>query len=279
MTVQPMIPTNTPGLPLPLSGKTRLFAILGDPIAQVGSPSLFGSWFRAHGIEAVLIPAHVAPENLPVAVKGLWSLRNLDGLVITVPHKVAMAGMVDELTERARRIGAVNAVRQRADGTLEGDHFDGEGFVRAVHTAGHALRDKRVLQIGCGGAGRAVADAIAEQGPAVLALHDFSVDSRDHLMEGLRGTFAGLQLAAAPPDATGYDVIVNCTPLGLKADDPLPVPAGSVSCEALVVDIVPYAETPLLAAARSRGCSTLSGLAMLASQVDAICAFFGLEGS
>ena len=105
-----------PGLPLPLSGATRLYAILGDPVAQVGSPAVFNAAFRRLGAPAVLVPVHVSPERLPDLVQGLRAIRNLDGFIMTVPHKITIVGFLDRVEANGRRVGAVNAIRVERDG-------------------------------------------------------------------------------------------------------------------------------------------------------------------
>ena len=119
--------STVPGLPLPLSGRTRVYAIVGDPIAQAGSPRLFNSAFRARSAEAVLVPLHVAPTDFPALVSTFRATKNFDGLVITVPHKLDAFALVDEAGEMARRIGAVNVIRKH-DGRIVGENFDGFGF-------------------------------------------------------------------------------------------------------------------------------------------------------
>lgn len=266
-----------PGLPLPLSGATRVFAILGDPIAQAGSPALFNAAFRRKGIEAVLVPLHVGGDGLDAMTAAFRSTRNFDGLVITVPHKIAIRPFIDVVGPMAERVGAVNAIRKLPDGRLFGDNFDGVGFVRGLARRGHSLRNRRVLLVGAGGAGRAVAHAVLDEEPAVLAVFDLDADRVSALLDGLRRASPGAPVRQGEPDAAGYDVVVNCTSLGMVQGDPLPVRTDRLDPRTLVVDIVlKPAETPLLQEAARRGCPVQPGLHMLEGQVEEICRFFDL---
>ncbi|WP_061937384.1 shikimate dehydrogenase [Aureimonas sp. AU22] len=262
-----------------LSGATHLYAILGDPIAQVASPRLFNSAFRRLGVDAVLVPFHVAPQGIPAVLEAFRVGQNFDGLVVTVPHKIAIASLIDEVGPLGRRIGAVNAIRKLPDGRLVGDNFDGLGFVRGLAGKGHTLRGRRVVVIGAGGAGSAVTHAILDEGPSALGVFDVDAVRLASLLGDLRLASSSVDIHAARADAEGYDVIVNCTSIGMHDGDPLPLAIDRLSETALVVDIIlEPSETPLLRTASSRGCSTHPGIHMLDGQVDEICRFFGLGG-
>jgi shikimate dehydrogenase len=266
-----------PGLPLPLTGATRLVAIVGDPIDQAGSPALFNAAFRRHGIGAVLVPMLVAAKDIPALVASFRATRNWDGLVVTVPHKVAIAECLDELAPAARRVGAVNAIRKTGDGRLIGSNFDGAGFVRGLQTQGHALAGKAVLVIGAGGAGRAICHSIADEGPRFLTISDLDRARAEALAASVRAEHPGLVVRSGIADAREHDVVVNCSPPDPGSPHSLPVSLDGADELSLVVDIVlkpPW--TPLLDAAKARGCATHSGIHMLEGQVDAVTEFFGL---
>lgn len=267
------------GLPLPLTGATRLFAILGDPIAQAGSPRLFNSAFRRQGTAAVLVPIHIRTEGLPAFMAAFRASLNFDGIVVTVPHKFAVMDLIDDLGPMARRVGAVNAIRKQPDGRLLGDNFDGAGFVYGLKCRGFSLAGKRVLIIGAGGAGCSVGHAILDQGPGTIGLFDIDTARIDSLLASLRTTNPAVPVAAATPDPSGYDVVVNCTMLGMKPGDPYPVQVESLRTTTLVVDInLKPRITPLLTEAARRGCAVHEGVHMLQGQVASICEFFGLGG-
>lgn len=262
------------GVPLPLSGATRVYAILGDPIGQVASPRLFNSAFRRRGAAAALVPIHVPPAELSVVVAAFRAAQNFDGLVITVPHKMEAMALVDEVAPMARRIGAVNVIR-KSSGRLIGDNFDGVGFVRGLHDKGHQLSGRRTLIVGAGGAGRAVAHAVLDQKPAALRLFDVDKARAEALAAELAQVDAGVAIDVSPPDPSGFEVAVNCTSIGMKPNDPFPVNVDGLAAGMLVVDIIlKPAVTPLLIEAERRGCVTQPGIHMLEGQVEAVCDFF-----
>lgn len=265
------------GLPLPLTGGTRLFAIIGDPIEQAGSPGLFNQAFRKHGIPAVLVPLQIPAAALPEMLSLFRRSRNWDGLIVTVPHKVAVCELVDELGPAARRTGAVNAIRKDKEGRLVGDNFDGEGFVRGLAGQGHSLSGRRALIVGAGGAGRAIAHAVAQAGAFGITLVDRQPERADELAAAVKAESPAVATNAARPGterAEEHDVIVNCAP---PAGDALSVDLSKARSGTLVVDIVlKPAWTPLLADAASRGLKTHTGIHMLSGQVDAVLDFFHL---
>lgn len=268
------------GLPLPLSGETRLYAIIGDPIGQVGSPGLFNAAFRRRGAKAVLFPAHVAPQDLATMVSAFRAIRNFNGIIVTVPHKIAVMDLIDDVLPSGRRIGAVNAIRCAEDGRLVGDNFDGKGCVRALRADGHTVQGKSVLVVGGGGAGRAVAHAIADEGPARLRIIELDEARLADLIASVRSSHPGLSVEAGPAAPENFDVVINCTPLGMKEGDPYPVDPERIAPGTLVIDIIlKPAISPLLRAAQARGCPVQPGIRMLEGQVDAICDFFGIGNS
>jgi shikimate dehydrogenase len=269
-----------PGLPLPLSGETRLYAIIGDPIAQVGSPAAFNSAFRSLGAKAVLVPVHVAAERLEDLLRGLRAIRNLDGIIATVPHKMAVASFLDRVEANGRRVGAINAIRVEKDGNGDvswiGDNFDGVGCTRGLAKAGHTLKGRDILIVGAGGAGRAVAHALADADPSRIRVCDVDGGRRDDLAQSLRMHHPALAVETGPPDPVAFDIVVNCTPLGMRDSDPLPLDPSRIRPGSLVVDVVLRpTPSPLLAAAEARGCATQTGRAMLEGQIEAILGFFG----
>jgi shikimate dehydrogenase len=264
-----------PGLPLPLSGRTDLYAILGDPIAQAGSPVLFNSAFRRRGWPAVLVPMQVPATGLAAALKGLRQVANLRGLVLTTPHKAAALAHVDGLGPESLLVRSVNAIRCTTDGRWLGDNFDGRGLVEGLRRAGHRLQGRHILVVGTGGAGRAVAAALARREPARLRLCDRDAERAAAAARDLAAAVPGLAIDTGGPDPVGFDTVINCTPLGMakvpgSAVDPTRLAPGT-----LVADLVIEPEmTTLLTAARARGCLVHPGWRTLEGQVDAVCDFF-----
>jgi len=252
-----------------LSGETRIHLIVGDPISQAKSPAGLTQEFAARGINAVCIPMQVAVADFDGFVAAAKRVQNIDGIVVTVPHKLAAPRHCETLTKRARLLGAVNAMRREPDGRWFGDMTDGVALVAALRHAGCDPKGRRGLVVGVGGAGSAVALALAEAG-ARVAVHDIDAARRDDL----RARLAALDIAAGSADPSGCDLVVNATPLGMTAGDPLPVDATKLAPRALVADLVTKpAVTPLLEAARSRGAAIVTGADMFAPQAGILADF------
>ncbi|WP_298014357.1 shikimate dehydrogenase [uncultured Castellaniella sp.] len=249
---------------LNLSGKTRLYYIVGDPIAQVKSPAGMTTGFAERGLDAVVVPAHVSRESLADFFAGAKATRNVDGIIATVPHKFGAAEQCDELSERARFLGSANVARRMSDGKWFGDQVDGLGFVQALRDTGFDLRGKRALLVGAGGAGSAIAQALLDAGVASLGICDLDARRLDHLV----GRLASLNLgavSAASSDPAGLDLVVNATPMGMRASDPSPVRVESLTAGMAVGDVITApAVSPLIKAARTAGCRTVTGLEMFA---------------
>ncbi|MDE2370382.1 MAG: shikimate dehydrogenase [Burkholderiales bacterium] len=259
-----------------ISGSTRVFLILGDPVEQVRAPEVFNQQFRKHGVDAVLVPARVAPADLPAFVKQVFKARNIDGLCLTVPHKTVIMPLLDHCDPLGRVTGAVNAARRNADGSIEGALFDGIGFTRSLAADGVAVAGARVLIIGAGGAGVAIAASLAGRGAAQVALHDKAVERTAAAVALLSAACGPAIVAAASGDPAGYDIVVNATPLGLEAGDPIPVDVPRLDAGAAVVDILMKNQpTPLLRACHARGIAAHPGFGMLAHQMPEYLEFFG----
>jgi len=264
-----------PSEPRALSGETKIFAILGNPIAQVKSPQLFNAAFASRGIDAVMIPINVGDNALELAISLFRSSPNFHGLVITVPHKVTAATHVESLGPRASRIGAVNAIRKRNDGCLMGEIFDGVGFTAGFAAANISLSGKRILVLGAGGAGRAVVDAIADYGPSEICIFDKVVSKAKDIREIIASRVKNTSVVIGSPSGADFDVVINCTPVGMNEADPLPIDINTVSTSALVADIIMKpAITALLREAALKGCRIHPGLPMLEAQIELLIDFF-----
>jgi shikimate dehydrogenase len=261
-----------------ITGSTRLYAIIGDPVAPLRSPALFNAAFAAQGRDAAFIALQIADGDLARAWPGLRAMQNLDGLVITMPHKEAVIPLLARLGPTAQLTGTVNTVRRDAAGDFEGDMFDGEGFRDGLERAGHAPRGARILQIGCGAAGRAIACALARAGAGDLTLHDATPGRAEALAGLLARHFAATHAQPGPPDPRGYDIVVNATPMGLREADPLPLDVTRLTPAQVVADVIPNPEvTPLIAAARALGCATTTGRNMHEGQARLAAAYLGIR--
>jgi shikimate dehydrogenase len=201
-----------------LNGETRVYAIIGHPIAQVKSPANVTASLRAKSLNAVLVPYHVAPEDFDTVVSSLTAVKNFDGLVITIPHKFAAFRHCARLTERAAFLGAVNVMRRNLPSGWYGDMCDGIGFVGAIEAKGGTLGGKSALLVGAGGAGSAIGYSLLERGVAELAIHDIDATRRDELIENLARKF-GDRVRPGSHCLSGRQVFANATPLGLGSPD------------------------------------------------------------
>jgi shikimate dehydrogenase len=261
-----------------ITGRTRVFMILGDPIAQVQAPALFNPIFRAQGVDAVLVPGQVSPDDLGGFVQQVLRAHNIDGLWLTIPHKAAVLPLLDRCDRRGQIAQAVNALRRNADGSLEGALFDGEGFVKALDRFEVSVAGRRVLIVGTGGAGMAIAVSLAERGAAAIALFDPENSRSAAAAARINAAFAGQPARTAKTaDAAGFDLVVQASPLGMEPGDPLPLDPASVEPGAVVVDILMKNQpTPLLRACAERGARVHPGFEMLTQQIPDYLRFFGL---
>ena len=257
-----------------ITGRTRVFGILGDPIHQVKTPQFINPLFESQGLDGVMVPLHVEPAALAVTLQALRGIRNFDGFIVTVPHKIAVVPLCDELTTEARQVGAVNAVRRTADGRLIGTILDGDGFVHGLRAAGIEPAGQSVYLAGAGGAANAIAFAVAKAGVRRLTIANRSADKARSLLHRVVAAFPSLEGAVGTDDPSGHDLVVNATSLGLRPGDALPLDTGRLEARQIVAEIImDPAVTPLLAAAAARGCRTHAGAPMLAGQIQLMAAF------
>jgi shikimate dehydrogenase len=259
-----------------VDGATRILGIVGDPVAQVRSPGLWSALFRYNKINAVCVPFHVRPADFLGFVSGLRGVENLVGLYVTIPYKLAAAQVADGLTPRADMAGTANALRPLPGGGWEGDMLDGLGFVLALRADGQSVEGRRALVVGSGGVGCAIAFALADAGAAIVAVSDIDLDRAEALARRIMAR-TGIKSCVSQSQAAGFDLIVNASPLGMRPDDPLPFDLAGLTADTIVGDVVISAEpTPILRAARERGCHVQAGSAMTDHQASAMAGFLGL---
>jgi shikimate dehydrogenase len=254
--------------------------VLGDPVAHSLSPEMQNAALQACKMEMQYARFHILPNELENALNLMRDLEFV-GLSLTVPHKVAAVPLVNELAESARRIGAVNCV-SIANKQLRGLNTDGHGFAHAIREEFSVdLRDLRVLILGAGGAGRAIAMQCAGENCERLVIANRTFDKAKQLADELRDFFAGPKVfgpvprlqaipweeAAIRSQIANLDLIVNATPLGLNHSDSSPVPARILAPHLMIYDTI-YAKhrTPLAAAAMEVGARAANGLSMLLHQ-------------
>jgi len=261
-----------------ITGKTTLIAHLGYPTDAFKAPMIYNPYFEQAGIDAVIVPMGVRPEDYGAFLRPLFRLSNIRGALVTMPHKVTTVALLDEVTPTVKVAGSCNAILRRDDGTLLGDMFDGAGFVRGIERKGRMLAGTRSLVVGCGGVGSAIAASLAAAGVGAMNLYDAHESAADALAARLREHYPRLAVRTGSSDPTGCDVVVNATPLGMKEGDPLPLDVARVSPGTFVGEVVMKEEfTPFLRAAMERGCPVQVGTDMLYEMIPAYLEFFGFK--
>jgi shikimate dehydrogenase len=260
-----------------ISGKTNIIAHLGYPTEAFKAPLIYNPYFESISVDAVVVPMGVRAEDYPQFLPALFKLTNLRGALVTMPHKVSSVSLVNEVSTAAKIAGACNAILRRPDGTLFGDMFDGEGFVRGVLRKGRKIGGSRALVVGSGGVGSAIAASIAGAGATGLGLFDVSNATAEALANRLRTHYPKLEIQVGSKDPQGYDIVINATPVGMKPGDPLPIDVDRIARSTFVGEVVMKQEiTPFLRAACEKGCDIQVGTDMLFEQIPAYLEFFGL---
>ncbi len=262
---------------LVINGNTQLIAHIGFPTHTFKSPMIYNPYFASAGINAVVVPMGCQTPDYPVFLKSVFNLTNICGALITMPHKVVTVGLLDEVTPTVRVAGACNAVKKLADGRLVGDMFDGAGFVRGVQRKGVDLNGKRVLVVGSGGVGCAIAASLAGTGIAAISLFDVNTASAEALGQRLKQNYPQIDVRTGSNDPAEHDLVVNATPMGMNEGDALPMDVSRISPDAFVGEVVMKTEmTAFLQAAKNRGCRVQVGSDMLFEQIPAYLEYFGL---
>jgi shikimate dehydrogenase len=263
---------------LPITGRTRLFGVIADPIGHVRACEVFNPVFAARGIDAVLVPLHVPAGALRHALDGFRALGNLGGILVTIPHKESVLDLVDEVGAQARLVGAANIIRRDADGRLAAENFDGLGFVAGLRRAGQEVSGRRVLLVGAGGAGKAIACALAEAKVETLLVANRTPTRAEDLAARVKAAYPSVDVRAGPNDPSGFDIVVNATSQGLHPGDAPPFAVDAVAPEATVAEIIMKPErTPLVAAAAARGLRVHLGRHMLDAQVPLMTRFLDID--
>ena len=248
------------------SGATRIYFIIGHPIAQVKAPAGMTRFFEAEGRDALCVPIEVSPSGFDAFVAAVTDLSNVDGLAITIPHKFAAARACATVSERTRLLTTCNVMRRGPDHGWHGDMLDGIGSVASLRAKGGSIAGKRALLVGAGGAGSAIGLALLDEGAALLAVHDTDIGRRDALIARLRQRHDG-RVVAGSDDPAGFAIVSNATPVGMSPADPLPVDVERLEPGTFVCDAITLPEiTPLIRAARARGCPTSTGVDMFEAE-------------
>ncbi|MEY2953387.1 MAG: hypothetical protein RLZZ401_1474 [Pseudomonadota bacterium] len=259
-----------------INGHTELIAHIGYPTHSFKAPMIYNPYFDHIAANARVMPMGCQEADFPAFLRAVFTLTNIRGALITMPHKITTVGLLDESTPAVKIAGACNAVRRTVDGRLQGDMFDGEGFVRGLLRKGCVLKGARALVVGAGGVGSAIAASLAGAGVAAMGLYDARTESAAALGQRLTTHYPQLDVRTGSNDPAGYGVVVNATPMGMNAGDPLPMDVSRIAPEAFVGEVVMKQEmTAFLDAAKARGCRYQVGTDMLFEQIPAYLEFFG----
>ena len=259
-----------------ITGRGKVIVHVGYPTESFKAPMIYNPWFASKRIDAIVAPMGVTAADFATVMPALLRCTTVHGALITMPHKVTVMALADEVTPTALIAGAANAILKRPDGTVLADMFDGAGFVRGVERKGKKIAGSSVLVVGSGGVGSAIAASIAAAGPARMMLFDMNAEGADALAGRLRQHYPGLDVQTGSRDPAGFDLVVNATPLGMKPDDPMPIDIARIAPGTFVGEVVMKEEyTPLLRAAREKGCPVQVGTDMLFEMIPAYLEFFG----
>jgi shikimate dehydrogenase len=235
---------------------------------------------QRRGLDAVLVPLHVPAADFDDVLPRLLRVANLDGLVFTIPFKQRACAFAATLGPQARAIGAINALARGADGRWHGEIFDGLGCVEALRRAGVAMAGARAMLMGLGGAGTAIAAALAAERPALLRIFDLDASRCERTAAMLRTASPETEVVVGPPLVDGMDLLLNATPVGMLDDARLPFEVPRLPASLVVFDAIVMPErTPLLAHAEACGCRTVRGREMMRGQIARIVDFFEAGGA
>jgi shikimate dehydrogenase len=263
-----------------ITGNTEIIAHIGYPTHAFKAPMIYNPWFEKAGVNAIVVPMGCQAQDFETFLPSVFKLTNIRGALITMPHKVTTVGLLDEVLPTAAIAGACNAVRRTANGKLQGEMFDGEGFVRGVLRKGLKLQGAKALVVGSGGVGCAIAASLAAAGVTALSLFDVNAASADGLAERLRQHYPALQATTGSNDPAGFDLVVNATPMGMNVGDAMPMDVSRIASTTFVGEVVMKTEmTAFLAAAAERGCRVQIGTDMLFEQIPAYLEFFGMPST
>jgi shikimate dehydrogenase len=263
----------------PITGRTRILGLIADPVVQARTPGMANALLDVRHLfgDFVLVPMHVSAQGFPEFLGALRHLQNFAGAVVSMPHKVAAAQIVDELTPEAKLVGAINVIRRNGDGRLTGTILDGEGFVAGLEGVGHPVSGTRCLLAGAGGAASAIAFALARHGCASLCIVNRTSSKADALASRVRQAFPATVVTTNPSSTASFDIAINGTSLGMNAGDELPFPLWLIECTSLVAECVVAPQmTRLLELTASLGREIHTGVPMLSAQMNMMLDFMGV---
>jgi shikimate dehydrogenase len=246
-----------------ITGKTKIVGIFGDPIEHTLSPLIHNTAFQELGLDYCYVPFHVKKEKLKEAVSAIRAL-NIKGVNITVPHKESVMQYLDEISEEAKYIGAVNTVLND-EGILKGFNTDAKGFIMSLKEQKVPVKDKNILVLGAGGAAKAVIYGILKEKGRIYIFN--RTVSKAYKIKDSFSNIGQIEIVEKIDSSLMHkiNIIVNATSLGLKKNDPMPMNPNLLKNKHIYYDVI-YPKTPLMEEAEKIGCKVIGGIEMLLYQ-------------
>ena len=250
-----------------ISGSTKLFPIIGRPVDTVFSPPAYNRWFEEQELDVRMVAMDVAPETLSEFFSFMRSSQTFLGCSVTYPHKQSAFLLCEEVTDRAKRLGALNTIRKLPNGELRGDATDGLAMMSAIGAQGIDVAGKSALILGAGGgAGQAIADALCEKGIAGISLIDTNAQRLAQVTDALRNAWTETRVL---DENERHDVLVNATTLGKSPEDVLPFSERKIATAEIVCDVVTgHLDTKLISLAKELDKPFVSGRGMGQHQLE-----------
>jgi shikimate dehydrogenase len=266
-----------------LTGSAEFYGIVGHPVQQVASPGIFNTRFNLANRNAVLLPMNVEKSGIGHLLEVFRHTSNFKGIIITLPYKEYVVNLLDDVSAISRHLNAVNTIFIK-EGKLIGTMTDGQGMIDAILKENQTIKRKTVWVAGCGGAGRAIAWALAENAAADIILQEApsEITKARHLRNILQLNFPDCHIDVGQTDGKTKpaDILINATRLGMDDNDPMVFSHEEIGCAELVADVVTSPSnqlSKLLTCAKAAGVLTVSGHAMAAGQSRLIERLFGIE--
>lgn len=259
-----------------ISGETRLFGIFADPVKQVQTPQFMNRIFKRLKIDAVCVPFEVDSDHLEQLLNVSKHIKNFEGAVITIPHKIPIMKMCDQLAPNVLEIGTVNAIRFNDQKEVIGDTFDGSGFVLGLLRNNVPLdQTSRAYQVGAGGAGRAIAFNLLHQGVTNLTIYNKPLEQAQLLIDDLQKAYPNATLTLGDDQPTDMTVCINATPVGMIGmEEMIPFSLDHLDQETWITEVIMRPDvTLLLKKAQEKGMPIVKGVEMLKGQATQMAAF------